>query len=53
MSELYPNKYCKNCIHWSCSLWDFPCRACTNEGRKIHPMPDDKTKNYYRRDPTK
>ena len=53
MSELHTNKYCKNCVHWARGLWDYPCRACNNEGRGAHPYPGDIIKNYYRRDPKK
>jgi len=49
MSEMKPNTQCKDCRYWPKGLWDFPCRACTNEGRKIHPMQNDKISNHFKR----
>ena len=49
MSKHHPNTLCKNCKNWAVGLWEFPCRACDNEGRQAHPFRDEKVKNYFKR----
>jgi len=51
MSEMKADTPCKACKYWACGLWDFPCRACSNEGRSMHPYPGDKMGNHYKRHP--
>lgn len=50
---MHPNTQCKNCKFWPVGLWDYPCRACDNEGRSPHPFGGEKIRNYFKRDPKK